>query len=535
MRTDPAKIFEEYNEGVRLKASMGSRGMYEQIKINERFYAGDQWHGAKCPNERPLVRHNVIKRIGDYKMAQVLNRPVTVSFSADGIPDTVGLALDNKGGLRKLSEQSGFKGSADSREINVIMNALGNYRAVTAERTGFAGVCEQALRNAYISGSGIIYTYWDPDIKTGLYADEDRAVPIKGDIACEVLDIEDVYFGDPYCDSVQKQPYIIIASMCDIKDVRREVLRYSPNESALRAIKPSKSGKILVLTRLYKEYKENGEYEIMCTKVTENAVIREPFNTRLRMYPLSLFVWEKRGRLIYGESEVTYLIPNQIAINRMITAKVWSAMTMGMPMMVVNGDTVPDEVTNEPGQIIRIYGSNEDVANAVKFVAPPDFTSNFDESINDLIENTLTQNGANEAARGDSNPDNASAIIALQNMSSMPLELVKSRFYSMIEDVSRIWADFWITQYGDRRIKLEDESGVWYMPFDAERYRELLINARVDVGADTVFSTAEQIKLLTELFDKGIVTKQQYLKRLPRGIIPDIRGLLYDEQQEESQ
>ena len=290
MRTDPAKIFEEYNEGVRLKASMGSRGMYEQIKINERFYAGDQWHGAKCPNERPLVRHNVIKRIGDYKMAQVLNRPVTVSFSADGIPDTVGLALDNKGGLRKLSEQSGFKGSADSREINVIMNALGNYRAVTAERTGFAGVCEQALRNAYISGSGIIYTYWDPDIKTGLYADEDRAVPIKGDIACEVLDIEDVYFGDPYCDSVQKQPYIIIASMCDIKDVRREVLRYSQNESALRAIKPSKSGKILVLTRLYKEYKENGEYEIMCTKVTENAVIREPFNTRLRMYPLSLFV-----------------------------------------------------------------------------------------------------------------------------------------------------------------------------------------------------------------------------------------------------
>ena len=210
-------------------------------------------------------------------------------------------------------------------------------------------------------------------------------------------------------------------------------------------------------------------------------------------------------------------------------------MTMGMPMMVVNGDTVPDEVTNEPGQIIRIYGSNEDVANAVKFVAPPDFTSNFDESINDLIENTLTQNGANEAARGDSNPDNASAIIALQNMSSMPLELVKSRFYSMIEDVSRIWADFWITQYGDRRIKLEDESGVWYMPFDAERYRELLINARVDVGADTVFSTAEQIKLLTELFDKGIVTKQQYLKRLPRGIIPDIGGLLYDEQQEESQ
>ena len=539
MKLEVAQIFKEYNEGVRFKSALGTRGLYEQTKINARFFAGDQWHGAKCGNDRPLVRHNVIKRIGDYKMSKVISDPITVSYSADGVPNTVGLNDEITAKKREISADMrfNFSGIAQNDEINFIMAALGNYRRVTAERVGFSSICEQVLHDAYISGSSIIYTYWDPDINTGLYADDSRTVPISGDIACEVLNIEDVYFGDPYCDSVQKQPYIIIASRCDIDSVRREAERFGANMSALRNIKADSSGKVMVLTRLYKEYDENGEYKIKCVKVTENAVIRQEYDTRLRMYPLAIFTWEKRNNIIYGESEVTYLIPNQIAINRMITAKVWASMTMGMPIMVVNGDTVTDNVTNDPGQVIKIYGSNEDVAGAIKYVTPPDFSSNFDTGINDLIENTLTQSGANEAARGDSNPNNATAIMALQNMATMPLRLICNRFYSTIEEVSRIWADFWITQYGDRRIKIHDENGIWYMPFSAKRYKNLLISTRVDVGADTVYSTSEQLSALSDLFEKGIINKQQYLKRLPTGIVYNVNELINElaAQEEEKQ
>ena len=530
MKLDITKIFEEYENGVRIKTALGSKGMYEQNKINSRFFVGDQWHGAKCGNERPLVRHNVIKRIGDYKMSKVLADPITVSYSADGVPDTVGLKKGIRAEKKKIAEGVGysFEGSADGNEINMIMSALASYRRVTAERVGFTAICEKALKNAYITGSSIIYTYWDPDIKTGLYADKGKTSQITGDIMCEILDIEDVYFGDPYCEDVQNQPYIIIASRCDLETVKREAKRFGTDVSSLQKITPEEDGKVLVLTRIYKEYKENGEYEIKCVKVTRKAVVRKEFDTRLRMYPLALFRWENRNGMIYGDSEVTYLIPNQIAINRMITAKVWAAMTMGMPMMVVNGDTVVDSITNEPGQIIKIYGSNEDVAGAVKYVTPPDFSTNFDEGINNLIENTLTQSGANEAARGDSRPDNASAILALQNMSSMPLQLIKNRFYNMIEEVSRIWADFWVTQYGERSIKIEDENGVWYMPFCSDRYKNLLISTRVDVGPDMLYSTAEQLHALSDLFEKGIINKLEYLKRLPIGIIPNINSLITD-------
>ena len=61
----PRQVWEEYEAGARFKAGLGERGLYEQNRMNERFFAGDQWHGARCGGDRPLVWHNVIKRIGE--------------------------------------------------------------------------------------------------------------------------------------------------------------------------------------------------------------------------------------------------------------------------------------------------------------------------------------------------------------------------------------------------------------------------------------------------------------------------------------
>lgn len=534
MNQTPQEIYKEYTDGVNIKSSVGTKGIYEQGRINERFYVGDQWHGAHCGNDRPLVRYNVIKRIGDYKMSHILNGPVSVRFSADGVPQAVG-----KKGVKHLKEKMSsdpefrFDGVPGTAEINTVLSALGDYRNVTAERVGFDALCGKALRQAYISGSSIIYTYWDDSIRSADFDEENKQTELCGDIKCEVLSIDNVYFGDPYLDNVESQPYIIITGFKDASEVKREAAAHGADGAQLAAIGDGDAnGKVLVLTKLYKEYKNNGACTVHCVKVTERAVIRKSYDTGLRMYPIALFCWEERKNLIYGESEVTYLIPNQIAINRMITANVWATVTMGMPMMVINGDTVTGDVTNDPGQIIKIFGSNEDVAGAVHYVTPPDFCGGFGENINGLIENTLTQSGANEAALGDTEPDNATAIMTLQNAAVMPLNLVRNRFYAFVEQISRIWADFWITQYGRRHIRIEDENGTWYMPFDAERYGNLYLNARVDVGAGNTYSSAESVAMLNTLIEKGIINKKQYLKRLPEGIVPDIEGLLLETEEE---
>ena len=92
--------------------------------------------------------------------------------------------------------------------------------------------------------------------------------------------------------------------------------------------------------------------------------------------------------------------------------------------------------------------------------------------------------------------------------------------------MARIWAEFWITHYGDRLLKVQDADSVWYLPFSGKRYRELLISARVDVGASTLWTETESIRTLDNLFNREVIDAVQYLKRLPKGTVPDVSGLI---------
>ena len=553
-RNNPAQIFKEYRDGTQFKSGLGMRGLYEQSKMNERYFIGDQWYGVNCGNDRPLIRHNVIKRIGEYKMSVVGSSPITVSYSADGIPNTLGLkeairpirdgiAQGNEAYIEQMMAMSADT-IPSNEEVTLIMSALSDYFRVTAERVKFNDKCEQALRNAFISGTGIIYTYWDDKVKTGLYADENRTTPIVGDICCEVLDVENVYFGDPNLTDIQSQPYILVAQRKSVAELKREAKHNRRPQYEIDQIKPdnetgyeagqisenepSESKKATVITKFWKEWDDDGsDYTLKAIKVCENAVIRPEWDVGIRLYPFASFLWERRRNCAYGESEITYLIPNQIAINRMMTASVWAVMMMGMPMLVVNSDVVDaGSLTNDPGQIISVNGGYEDVHGAMSYLNPPNFSPSFIQNVNTIIGNTLQQSGANDAALGDMRPENTSAIAMLREAATMPLQQTKNRYYSFIEDIARIWAEFWIMKYGKRSIKVEDDTGTWYLPFDGERYRDLLISTRIDVGASGLWSEAQSTITLGNLLDRQIITPIQYLQRLPKGIIPQLEKLI---------
>ena len=116
---------------------------------------------------------------------------------------------------------------------------------------------------------------------------------------------------------------------------------------------------------------------------------------------------------------------------------------MGMPIMIVNGDIITQPITNEPGQILKVFGGVADVQMAARYLNPPNFSPNFDNNISSLIANTLTQSGANDSALGDVNPENTSAIIAVREAATMPMQTVQNRFYAFLEELARIWAEFW--------------------------------------------------------------------------------------------
>ena len=542
----PEQVFLEYEQGVSYKAGLGSKGLYEQNRVNERFMVGDQWHGAQAGNDRPLVRHNVIKRIGDYKMAVVGASPVTVAYSAEGVPNTVELK-ERVRDLREQFVQGNTPAVNSDEEVALTMSALTDYFRTTAERVKFDSLREAALRDAYVTGTGLLYTYWDDTVQTGLYADTARTFPIKGDICCEVLDVENVYFGDPSCDDVQAQPYIILAQRRRVDDIQRLMKRNRRPAADIEQVRADKenhyqsgdygtveaegSEHTLLLTKLYRVFDDEGHSHIRAVQVCRGVTVRREWDLGVRLYPLAKFTWERRKNCVYGESEITYLIPNQIAINRMLTASVWAVMMMGMPMMVVNGDLVAQPISNEPGQIVKVFGGATDVQNALRYVNPPAFSPAFDNNIASLIQNTLTQSGANDASLGDVPPHNTSAIIAVREAAMMPMQTVQNRFYAFLEDVARIWAEFWVSLYGERSLKVEDTDGVWYLPFDGKRYRELLISARVEVGASTLWSESESIRTLDNLFGRDVISAVQYLKRLPRGTVPDVSGLIRELEQ----
>ena len=551
VKLKPKEIFDEFKAGNDYKAGIGDKGIFEQSKINERFYVGDQWFGVQAGNDRPLVRRNIIKRIGEYKISNIGAAPVAVNFSADGVPDTVDFEKDKSTVNDMLvSGEDPFVGvgAPEPVEVSVIMAALTDYFAVSSERLKFSELCEEALKNAFISGTAFMYQYWDSDIMTGLYADKSQKSPIKGDVACEVLNVENVNLGDPNNFDIQSQPYIIISQRKSLAEVKREAKRFHQNTEDIKEDKADTysvnagdrgdselegSKRVTVLTKFWKEYdKDGGTFKIYAIRVTENAVIRPKWDLKITLYPISKFCWERRKSCAYGDSEVTYLIPNQIAINRALTASVWATMNAGMPKLAINTTAYNGPITNDPGQVLRLNQIGDiPIDQVVKYLQPPAFAGQFQGFVNDMAQNTLTDSGATDVALGNVRPDNASAIIQGYEASTQQLQIKKNRYFSFVEECARIMADFWLNLYGDRSLKIVDRSGTRYIPFHADRYKNLVINARVDVGASTLWSEAVTMSALDGWLTQGHITFLQYLENLPKGLVPNLKRLIDDQKQ----
>lgn len=485
-----SEIFSQHSDAEDYKCGIGKKGLYEQSKQNRRFYKGEQWYGAKCGTDKPLVTNNVVKRIGDYKIAVIGGEKVSVSFSPIGIS---GISLKEAQKCLESELMNGNKrkfARLSDEEIMLASKAVSQYFNNCMHRLHFDDICLSALKNAYISGTGIIYVYWDCNIKTGLFADDKRSMPIMGDVCAEVIDIENVDFSDPSNDDVQAQEYIIISSRKTVGELIREARRNGVSREEIENIKPDNeycdneafySEKATVLTKFYKEYTADGDFTVKAVRVCKNAVIKPEWDTRLKIYPVAKFNWDDENRA-YGDSEITNIIPNQIAINRMLTATVWSVMMMGMPIMLVNGDVVTEPITNSPGQIISFCGNSEDFDRTIKYISPPQFSGNIDEITTKLIENTLNAAGATDAALGTIKAQNSSAINAVKEMARLPLSTIKRRYISFIEDIAEIFLQFMLNMYGSRPIAQKSEDGeVWYFPFEANRYRDLSFICEADI------------------------------------------------------
>lgn len=501
---------ESYNDKLKL---------YDTVRDNENMFIGKQWEGVTA-NGLPTPVLNFIKRTVMFKVATISSDNLKVNASP------LGPSARND----ELFEPARIV----TEECDALM-----------ERNGVVRLSREFCRNAAVDGDGCLYTYWDTDVTaTGKLGEE----TIDGQIATEVLQNTRVLFGDQNDRRVQKQPYIIIKKYYPVRTVKRMAEKAGAKDyDSITADEDDKSmdtvkrtdDKVTVLLFLWRDPDSGEIWSYECTK---NLVLSEAKSLLIRLYPLVWLNWDFVQDCYHGQAEVSGLVPNQVATNKLWAAHILANMNLGFPKVMYDRTRIKSW-TNQVGVAIPCNGGDMD--NVAKILTPGAPSPQAFQLMQALIEQTERCMGVTQAALGDTRPDNTSAIIALQKASATPMELTKQQFYGCIEDLFRIYVEFMAFYYGKRSIvtKTPDKvteaiefaaenhpdieaTGTVTTDFDYSTLKDIRWALKLDVGASSYFSEIATISTIAEWVKQGLMLPSEGMERLPTDFMPKQQELI---------
>ena len=507
IKTEPKAVWDEYQNATSYNERIS---LYETVKQNENFFVGKQWEGVDAPDlDKPVF--NILKRVCNMFIAQLVSDDITASVEP-------------------------FTGANGNADIERAMRIIGKEIKRAIEYSGAKQKNRDMLRNACVDGDGCFYMYFDDSAQTGQIA--------KGLINIEVVDNTNILFGNPYSAEVQRQPYILILQRRTIDSVREEAKANGISEDDITSIIADSDQNLAnedhdsnLVSVIIKLWKENGS--VHCVKTTQNVYVRKPWDTELKLYPVSYMSWEKIKNSYHGQAAVTGLIPNQIFINKCYAMGMDYVKKLAFPKIIYDKNRLSNGWDNRIGRAIQVEGNvNEAVASAFKM---PDMSA----QVMELVEKTMTYTkeymGASDATLGNIRPDNAAAIVAVQKSTNAPLELQKMSFYQFVEDYIRIFLDIMRVYYGLRNVETDEERAS--MPemetgaalsqqaevFDFGMLEELELNLNVNVGASAYWSEIMQVQTADNLFAKGIISDPvTYLDSIPDAYIKNKQSIIDD-------
>ena len=273
-----------------------------------------------------------------------------------------------------------------------------------------------------------------------------------------------------------------------------------------------------------------------------NLTLRGPVDTRQKLYPIAWMNWQKVKESYHGKSLVGGMIPNQIAVNRLWAGALWHLRQQAFPKVFYDKSKIP-EWSNMPGAAYAVAPGALDQTIATSFESPK-----MDSDVKEIVEKTVSMTrdfmGVNDVVLGNINPNNTSAIIAVQKSTAAPLEMQRLAFYQFVEDLVRIVADNIVQYYGHRTVKITKESvdamgnkvkeeADYEIDFNKLDFDELRLS--VDIGEASYWSELTQLQTMDSLFQKGLITDALlYLDGIPDKYIPNKKKIMdaLKEQQE---
>lgn len=487
-RVTAEQVQAEYEKG---RAYKSQAGVYENAARNERFFVGDQWHGVNAPKDMDRPVFNVLKRAVSYFVATVVSDDVAVQISD-------------------------FCGGADT-----YLDAISGQLDAVFEGASVKEKNREIVRNGAVDGDGCLYLYFDPNKETGQAA--------RGAIAAEVIDNTNLYFGNPFCAEMERQPYLIVSVRRSAEEIRREaVLRGMPEDQARSLLlrgsetEDEADDRAVILVRFWKEKRADGRETVHMMKTAGGQVIMPDTDLSYRRYPFAWFSWDRVKNSCHGQAAVTGLLPNQIFINKLFAMSMEHVKAMAFPKVIYNRDMVAGKWNNDVGAAIAVSGDpNRAIASGFR---APDMSAQVLQMIDKVIQYTRDTMGASDVVLGNIRPDNTSAILAVQKSAVMPLELQRMAFYRYVEDVVRIALDIMGCDYGKRLIRTED-GGQAVLDFSQLDGMDLRIN--VDIGASSYWSELMQVQTLDSLFAKGVLSDAaEYVENIPAAYLKNKAKLL---------
>jgi hypothetical protein len=193
---------------------------------------------------------------------------------------------------------------------------------------------------------------------------------------------------------------------------------------------------------------------------------------------------------------------------------------LAYPKVLYDKSMFPDGWSNRIGAV-AVNGDPRMAATAL--TAGADVPASIFTMIDSLMGNSREMMGASDASLGNVNPDNTSAIIAVQNATAMPLEMKKRGFQQMVEKDIRSMLDIITVHYGVREILVADDIGnEQLVMFDWSSLRDQLLKLSVDVGDANYWDPNTQATMLERLLGAGIITDPvMFLDHMPEGLLVD--------------
>lgn len=532
MISQDSKFWLRYKKGIEY---LDSKNLVTRSNRDWNFYVGKQWEGVESGGE-DLPFHNFIKRDITRKVTTIYKNRMSVHYAdMDGRTEVDGVQLQPI--YDKLSEM--FAAKWEKANQDVLMRLT--------------------LKNACITGDGIQY-YGTRNVED-----------------VQLLDNTSVLFGDESEPNIQRQPYIIIHERKSVDAVKKLARENGVSESELSLItaddetdniignrdevkemSSTDSRKVTLITHFEKKKEplSDGTFEdvVYVCKCTKHLIVEPEHPVRgeaslvdrnqgkkgraLRLYPLVKMSWENFPNDARGVSQVEYLIPNQIEINKTLVRRSMVTKLSAYPRTVYDENALvnPEALESVGTPLAVASGGVSSVRELIGYLEPANVSSEPKRLMDDILEITQELSGTGDTTTGNIDLQRvaASAIQAVNEKAESMFDETLSNMEMFTEDLADLWVELWqvyspngLTVNVKKEMPVQSVDPMTGMPkvdyeemdvqeeIPKEELDLIKPTTRIDVSKDNEFARQVEQEWLDGALNSDKITLEEYSQLIP--------------------